>query len=415
MRSFGRYLLAQSKRTVKLFPAILSFTLVLVLAVSILLFGLFGNHSSKEANMRVRIGIVGNLKNSYLDIGVAALKSMDTSRYYIEFIELDESEARKRLSTGDIKGYVNIPEGFVDSVADGGDMKMTYVMGNSPAVLGTLVMQEIVDIIGDILVDAQCATYGYTDLLYKADLTRNVRHKLMTTLTIEYVDTVLSREQWYDIHELGFSSGLSFEGYYTCSFLVLMFLLWGTVCINLLVKRTLSLQRVLYSRRSGAVAQTLAEYIPFFGVLAVELTLLLVGAGIAFRGHRLPDFLPEIGGIFGFLKIAVLLLPAVLLISALQYMLYSLTKNVISAVLLQILSMIALSYMAGLFYPLYSLPQALQTIAPYLPTGAAFNYISGVLTGSASISSAGGTLLYAVVFLALAAFIRSVRLRGSRV
>ncbi len=218
MRSFGRYLLAQSKRTLKLFPAILAFTLVLALAVSSLLFGLIGNHSSKEANMRVRIGIVGNLKNSYLDIGVAALKSMDSSRYYIEFIELTEKEASKRLSKGDLDGYLNIPEGFVDSVASGGDMKMTYVMDNSPAALGPLAMQEIVDIIGNVLVDAQCATYGYTDLLHKTDLARNVRHKLMTALTIEYIDTVLSREQWYDIHEFGFSSGLSFEGYYTCAF-----------------------------------------------------------------------------------------------------------------------------------------------------------------------------------------------------
>ena len=93
MSDFLKYLRAQMKRTAKLYPAILCFTLALVVGVSIVLAVLFGNNAKSEENKRIRVGIVGDLENSYLDIGISALKSMDTSRFYIEFEQMTEEEA----------------------------------------------------------------------------------------------------------------------------------------------------------------------------------------------------------------------------------------------------------------------------------------------------------------------------------
>lgn len=415
MINFFSYLRACLKRALKLYPAIVAFTLALMLGVSLILVALFSGREGNEENMRIKVGIVGDLENSYLDIGFAALESMDTSRFYIDFQEMDEKTAQKELANGSLKGYVKIPKGFVDSVADGGDLKLKYYMGNSPAVLSSLLMQEVIDVIGSVVTESQCAVYGYMDLLDKAGFTRKIQNKLAEELTIEYVGKILTREQWYEINDLGFSGGLSFEGYYAASFLIILFMLWGTVCVNLLCKRDLSLERLMLSKGRGIAPVMLAEYIPFLLIFVANLLFIATGAAFVFGGKELPAFLPEFSGIFSFLSFALALLPAAFLISSMQFMLYELTSSVVSAVLLQVLALIGLSYASGLLYPVYSLPETLQKAAAILPTGVAFNYVSTVLTASPATQTLLKTLIYAAAFLAVSFMVRKIKIRGSRI
>ncbi len=415
MINFLSYLRAQLKRALKLYPAIIAFTLALIVGVSLILAALFGSREGNEENMRIKVGIVGDLDNSYLDIGIAALQSMDTSRFYIEFQEMEESVAQKQLANGSLKGYVKIPKGFVDSVADGGDLKLKYYMGNSPAVLSALLMQEVIDVIGSVVTESQCAVYGYMDLLEKAGFSRSVQNRMAEGLSVEYLGKILTREEWYEISDLGFGSGLSFEGYYAAAFLVILFMLWGTICVNLLTKRDLSLERLMLSKGRGITALMLAEYIPFFLIFVANLLIIGAGAAVFLGGKELPAFLPEFAGFFSFLKFAAMLLPAALLISAVQFLLYELTASVVSAVLLQILALVGLSYASGLLYPLYSLPETLQKVAAILPTGVAFNYVSAVLTSSRISETLIKTLLYAAAFLAVSVLVRKIKIRGSRI
>ena len=125
------------------------------------------------------------------------------------------------------------------------------------------------------------------------------------------------------------------------------------------------------------------------------------------------DFLCHVHGIFGYLSLAVSLLPAIVLICSMQFFLYELTSNIISAVLLQILSVVALSYASGLLYPLYSMPEAVQKIAGFLPTGVAFNYVAGLLTDSPVLPVI--LLYYTLLFVSLAIFVRRIKIRGSRI
>ncbi len=415
MNSFFKYLRAQLKRALQLYPAIIAFTLALVLGVSLLLIALIGSRGSTDENAKIKVGIVGDLNNSYLDIGIAALQSMDASRFYVEFIELDEQTANAQLSSGDLKGYVKIPKGFVDSVANGGDLKLKYVMGNSPAVLSSLLMQEIINVIGSVVTESQCAVYGYMDLLDKSGYSRKLQNRLAEGLTIEYIDKILTREQWYDIETLGFGKGLSFEAYYICAFLTLLMLLWGTVCVDLLTHRELSLQRLLFSKNRGVLGQTLAEYIPFLAIFAANLILLGVISGAMLGGKELPIYLSGFTGFFSFLKFSFYLIPAALLITALQFMLYELTSGVVAAVLLQVFALVALSYASGLLYPIYSLPATLQKIAVWLPTGVAFDYVGSALTANIDAAIFFKTIAYGAVFLAVAAAVRKLKIRGGRI
>ncbi len=410
MTEFTAYLRVQVKRIWRLYPAVLAFTVALVAVLAVLVTGLFGNRAAQEEKQKIRVGLVGDITDTYLGIGVAAVKNFDSSQFYLEFVEMDEQSAKQQVSSGALMGYVRIPDDFVQSLVRGENKKVQYVAGNSPSALGPLMMEEIAMMVSDLIVEAQSGIYGFMDTVDDTDLSRNERNALVDELNLRYIQQILGREAAYTVSFIGISSGLPFVEYYFCAFFLLLLLLCGTVCAHLLVKTDLSLPRLLYISGHRAEEQILAEYLPFAGMLCVNVLLLFGGIGAVLSGMGL-SLLPDVVGVVDWLLLGLQLLPAVLLIAAMQFLVYELTNSLISGVLAQVLTTIVLAYASGLLYPLDSLPVALQALAAYLPTGVAFRYVSGVITWDG-----GGLLallLYTVVLLLCTVLVRRMRLRGA--
>lgn len=412
MIRFYSYLKAQTLRTAKLYPAILCFTLILTIGLGVILFGLFGESDNEESKQKIQIGIVGDTSDSYLGIGIEAVKNFDTSKYYIDFITLSEEEAKKRLNNSELMGYLLIPDGFVNSIVSGENKKITYVSANSPAVLGPIIMNEVAVTISDIVTESQSGIYGFMNLADKAGLSAKNINKLTDMLNIEYINAILTREKSYNTEYIGVSSGLAFKDYYFCVFIVLIFLLSGTVCAHLLIKSDLSLQRLLYCRGQNLFSQLIADYLPYFFMLTINCILIFTSAGVFLKD------IPSFDGIFGeftdiseCLLFALKLIPVIALITALQFFLYELASNIISGVLLQVVTSLMLSYISGFFYPLYSLPEILQKISVFLPTGVAFNYVKALIRDELTIGCAFLCLVYFALFLILSLAVRNIRLR----
>ena len=111
MTEFVKYLRAQGRRVLKLYPAILAFTAVLAIALATLLVGVLGDNDAQESKQKIRLGLVGDISDSYLGIGVFAVQNFDTSKYYLEFIEMSEADAQAQLDAGELMGYIRIPDG----------------------------------------------------------------------------------------------------------------------------------------------------------------------------------------------------------------------------------------------------------------------------------------------------------------
>ena len=115
MRMIFSYMKARALLMLRAFPALLAFALCLALCASIALSAFIGANETDDGQMRVRVGIAGSLEDTYIELGMFALKNMDTSRYYVEFVELDLERAKRALSDGELLGYLVIPEGFADA------------------------------------------------------------------------------------------------------------------------------------------------------------------------------------------------------------------------------------------------------------------------------------------------------------
>ena len=124
MNKYFRYLKIQLQRTVKVYPVIIAFTIITSLVLMLLLNNMFLADSNSVRTSKINIGLVGDTTETYLDIGFIAVQELDSTKHYIDFTNYEnESDAAADLKKGGLFGYIVIPDGFVESVADGENKK----------------------------------------------------------------------------------------------------------------------------------------------------------------------------------------------------------------------------------------------------------------------------------------------------
>ena len=400
MNRFSKYLRVWLKRSLKMLPILLCFTLLISGSMLLLLKGLLQNESSSEKNIRMNIGLVGDIEGTYLGLGVTAVKEFDSSRFYVDFQPYQKDEAEKALENGDLIGYVYVPEGFVGEVITGGNPKLSYISSDSPDAIGPLLTREIINIVSSLVLESRYGVYGMGDLASENGLKKKDIRKAEEDLNLLYFDAILTREEAYELNILGTGKGLSFADYYSVAFIIILLMLWGVICVPLLGTRNTELPCLLYGTGTGCFSQIIAEYIPFLLMISVNTLILTSGAGLV-AGDMF---------IFSGLKGFFYLLPASILITSMQFFLYEISSNVISAVLVQLFATLGLAYISGLIYPMGSLPQSVQTLGAHTPAGICLDYMSEIYSSDPGFSQIIPLILFSICFIALSALVRRVKI-----
>ena len=94
------------------------------------------------------------------------------------------------------------------------------------------------------------------------------------------------------------------------------------------------------------------------------------------------------------------LIPVIVMLSAFNLMLFEISKNVVSGVLLHFFSTLLLCYISGCLYPIYAFPEIIQKLDYILPTGIARANLSSAFVGECNTYALIGTLIMAVLFYA---------------
>ena len=100
MEGLYRYYLINMKRMLKLLPAIIAGVIFLCCCVLSGIYVLVQNSSTDHT--KLKIGVVGEIENSYLEYGITALQSMDSTRYIVELTEVNEDEATSMVKKGEL-------------------------------------------------------------------------------------------------------------------------------------------------------------------------------------------------------------------------------------------------------------------------------------------------------------------------
>ncbi|MCQ2449452.1 MAG: ABC transporter permease, partial [Clostridia bacterium] len=402
------YAKLQLKRAFRYYPAVLAVTLLLVLGVSMVAVILLKDRGNKDIRQPINIGLVGNTSGTYLNIGIETIREVDSIGMSVNFVDATEAEAKKMLRNGKLEAYVLVPDGFIAAIEQGENKPLTFVTLDGPASFGTVISQEIIEMLSGMVTESQSAVYGMQELV--ADCGGKNPYDEGDYLSLRYISYILQRNECYEKLAVGMHSGISTGGYYVAGALVFFLLLWGISCGAYMTRKQTSLSRVLASRGFGALPQTFGNYAAYAIPGFVSLLLICTVAGIAVGGRSLPIEELKNYSFIRFFLLAWKLLPVFCMITALQYLLYEAVSGTVPTLLTQFLAAIGLGYISGCFYPDQFFPPVVQKFAAVLPSGVACRYSREMLSDKFEVTLLVPILLYTVVFLGLSVVILKHRI-----
>ncbi len=406
-----KYFKLRLKQNLKYYPTIFFVTLLTMISIVVACGALLLSNATSEKQQKITIGIVGNMEDTYFDIGLNVLKDADTSNFYIEWVEMDsEDEAKKALENRTINGYIRIPENYIKNIFYGKNNPARYVMLNAPEGFGTIISSEVADIISDVVVESQVGMYSMQNIAKKYHPQN--RKENVSILMQKYMDHILSRNEIYEIKSLGILDELSFSGYYACSLLLIFMLLWGISCNNLFSSNNTEFSKILNNAGLKPHQQIRADFKAYLVITLITLAVFGVIFGISMQFFDIR--IPELSGlriidVFGYL---IMILPVIIMISMMQCAIYELIPNKIAAILTQFVLTVLLGYISGCFYPTYFFPEIAQKISAILPIGAGFSYMRKAMTGLPSFTDFVLVSGYAAAFFAVAYYSKKYKITG---
>ena len=400
MNGFRDYLLIQYKRIFKLLPGIILMIALVAILLSAALFALLNSDSYKSEQMRYKLGLVGSTDNELIDLGVHLLETEDDMQYVLELVQYeDEAEAKAALRSADISAYIVITDEFADAVdAMTNDAKLTYYATSGQKGISNVMMDEIALVATNIIVPSEKGICTLRDIMAREGYDKADTYMAVYEIFMAYVNTMMLRGEISTVTELGISAGLTTPQYYFVS-LLLFFLLLMTMCfVAYFIGINHAQHKFFSSKGITALQQVLGEYIPF---LTVNIIVALLVAGLA-KLTGLGDFIGvdiDSGFVIGIVAIEALF-------TGLAFLLYEILEGIINKVLVTFLLYIAGAYASGYFYPRNILPEMMQQLGKWLPTGLAFDFLGSVVTGESGAFATALMLIYVVFFVGASVLIR---------
>lgn len=392
----GKYFVMQLKRAARFVPYGLCVVLVLFGCLGMVYQAMVAAQEAENAEQtaKIRVGIVGTAGDKYMQWGLAAMQ-FDSSAMSIQMAQMEESEAVSALEQGEIAAFVVFPENFVDEALYGNVQQLRFVSTVGATGLVSIIKEEVTVIVERVLVACESGSYGVGEALSDNGY-GNLWGKHVNGLALEYVDFLFDRSKVYHVQTITQENFVPFDRYMLGGLTVLLLMLACLPFAPLHIRSDRSLSRLLRSQRVGAGCQVLAEFGGYVAGLSVLLAA--VAAVIGFAG-----VMPE--GIAAW-KVFFGALPALVMIAALTYLLYSLSDHLIGGVLLTFFTVLALCFIGGCMYPISVFPVTVQSLAAVLPSGVARQSVTACIQGEAP-TDIWALLGYSAAFLAIAAAVRS--------
>ena len=389
-----RYFLLQLKRITRLLPCIFLVLAIMAGGLYIVYQTVLGDWASDDSRTRLTVAAVGTDADAMLDVGFDALETMDSSRFSLELVKMDEQQAKSALADGRVSAYVVFPEGFLEQALHGDINPIRFVSTTGNRDFFALLKDELTSALADILLSSEYGAFGLGKALRELGHPELVSEQ-MDSISLAYASLLLNRENLYTVEELGAADSMDMMSYMAGGVLTILLFLMVLPFASILIRDDLAVNRQLCCRGVGSVKQSVCEFAAFF----LFLTILYGVIGCVLAGD----------------VIAVLtVLPVALCVSAIGYLLYSLCKDLISGALLYMITAIGMCFLSGCMYPIHFFPAAIQKTAAYLPAFAARRQLSGLFSGTVDSDMTLQLVITGAFCLVLAIVRNNFRLRVGR-
>lgn len=386
----GKYFCVQLKRLLRILLPVLLVTAILFGCLMVVYDTMVSMSEESKVTTKFQIGVVGTGSDFYLQMGLKAMESIDSTRFSIELVEMEEKAAEEAMRRGKIAAFVVFPEEFLNAAFRGEILPLKFVCTAGSLGLVSMIKDEFTQMIEIMLLEAQKGIYGSGDAMASLGLSSS---KVVNDISIAYAEFVFSRGNVYRATTQEAFSGLGMEGYLITGFCIVLFLLICLTFAPMMIHRDHALGRMLCARGRSVTVQTLCD----FGVYLLALAL-VAGVVIVYLVFWMRS------SVTGTMLLQAL--PVLLMLGAMSFLMYELASDLVSGVLLQFFTALVLCFITGCMYPITFFPEAVQKLSAFLPTGIARLQIANCILQSHDVKNTAAALIYGCVFLVAAVLIR---------
>lgn len=394
----GKYFCIQLKRLLRLLLPVLLVTAVLFGCLMVIYDTVSKLNDESEVTTKFQIGVVGTASDFYLQMGLKAISSIDSSRFSVELVEMEETQAESAMRRGKITAFVVFPEGFLDAAFRGDIIPLKFVCAAGSVGLVSMITDEFTQIVETMLIEAQRGIYGVEDALHSLGQSGS---QVVNDLSIEYAEFVFNRGRMYRTSTLGAFDGMGMQGYLATGLCTVLILLICLVFSPMMVRGDHALTRMLCAQGRSLTGLVLCDFgvymLGLLGIAGVVLAYLVFWKEASVTGMMLLKALPVLLGL-----------------GAMSFLMYELCSNLISGVLLQFFAAVVLCFVSGCMYPITFFPEAVQKLAAYLPTAMAREQIAHCILQTHDVVNTAALLGYGCVFLVCGVLSRRFKIAGAR-
>lgn len=388
-----KYLGLQYKRLLRIILPVILISATLFGCVMVAFDALNAMNSETEVSTRFKVGLVGTADDIYLQLGLAAMGSMDSTRFALELVEMDEPAAEEAMRKGEIAAFIVIPEGFLDGALRGEFAPLKFVSTAGSVSIVTLIKDEFTQMIQTMLIEAQKGIYGSGNAMAGQGQSGS---KVINDISIAYADFIFERENMYRAQTQLSFNGLGMDGYFSTALSIVFFMLICLVFAPIMIRKDHALTRMLCAQRRGILMQVLCDFLVYLtGLLTIALVIILYLA--LWGGAEITHSMIFQG------------IPVILSLGAMSFLMYELASDFVSGVLLQFFVSLVLCFICGCMYPVTFFPEAVQALSGFLPVGLARMQIANCILNTVSPAVTLALLGYCAAFLTGSVLIRKVK------
>ena len=393
-----KYLLLQLKRLARILPPVLLVAAVLFGCMSVAYDAIGDINNESGQQTKFKVGLVGTAGDTYMEMGLAAVESFDSTRFSVDFDQMEEKEAEKAMRQGKISAFIQFPEGFMDEAMYGNILPIKFVTSVGADSLVSMVKEELTGIVEIMIAHTQKGIYGAGAA---AGAHGGSSGAAIGGISLQYVDFIISRAKAYRVTEAGVFDGLGMDGYLVSGLGIVLFMLICLIFAPVMIRRDHAMARMLKSRARPVTWQVLCDFavymVGLLGIACVVLLLLLIRPEAQIS-----------------MEMILQCLPIIFSLGAMSFLMYEVASDLISGVLMQFFVTLALCFVSGCLYPITFFPEVVQKIASFLPTGIAREQVGNCILGNTSPETVGALLGFGCLFLTGAVLVRKAKVAGVR-
>ncbi|MDO5402720.1 MAG: ABC transporter permease [Eubacteriales bacterium] len=385
-------------------PRIIGGTIVLTFLV--ILVGIGGTKMMKSDSTQEKIVVAivsSESESAYINQAFLYLEQIESVKNICTFVKMEDSQAAKGLQEGSVTAIIRIPENFVDDIMVGINTPAEIVFLKRGVNNSSMLFQELVTAAASDLSTAQAGIYSVDDACRSLGISRQKLKVAENDMNSIYLAYIIERGTYFASENLASTGELQLVQFYVCTGIVMLLILSGIVCVELLKKDNQALSIALkreniHSGIFGAF-KVLGVTIVFFCIGAFLLTMTMLAS---IRFPALKNILSGTGPLtllLDYLGLFVLIYG----VFSFVYFIYRLAANpVYGVVMLFVLGMLMM-FASGCFMPSALLPRLVQNIGEWLPAAWYFKLSAQLLIGKISFECLIINVIYLAVFLGGAA------------